>query len=282
MGKRIDLLLHLGFPKSGSSTLQFGLFKKLQEINKVKLFTWRQYDESEPHTRRPSSCLFTGKPILEEYLRFEPEILNILSDESFTAPTRLRKNNFGSDLRHPFTFPKQIKDQIERRYRNVHFHCLVVIRKQADLMFSQFVEEYNLLKFKGINLLFDKNDSIDTDGYDVYNFSKYINILNNVFGHENVTVLLYEDLANKQLDFYSGLSKCLNVPLSEIETILKSSKYNVKKKSEKGYYTKDNELIRFLTTNQKLTISEYFREDNLELMHYKGLEGKIEKYDYIE
>lgn len=281
VGEKIDLLLHMGFPKAISSTLQFGLFKNMQVNNLVKLLTWRQYDSKESHDFRPSSCLFKGKPILDNYLNFTTGILNILSDESFTAPIRLRRNNFGDNLCHPFTFPKRIKDQIDERFGRVNYHCLVVLRRHADLIFSQYVEEYNLLKYKGVNLLFYDNSEINMDGYDIYFYCAYINILHEVFGAKNVTILFYEDLIKGNHEFFEGLSNCLPISDMEIKSILESSKFNIKDKNSRGYLTKDGILIDFLSKEQNYFIKKYFLKDSLKLQEIEGIGQKLVEHDYI-
>lgn len=281
LDKKIDLLLHFGFPKASSSTLQFGLFSKLQNADLARLFTWRQYDQKELHDFRPSSCLFQGKSILKEYLDFKPDILNILSDESFTAPIRLRRNNFGNELKHPYSFPQKIKEQIDDQFDVVNYHCLIVLRNQTDLLFSQYVEEHNLLKYKEVNLLFDKDNKLNLEGYDIYYYSTYLKILEKVFGPGSVTILFYEDLKNGEQDFFRGLSNCLPISEGEIKTELQSSRFNVKVKNKEGYLTKDNKLIRFFTEEQKNTIYNHFLADNLELKKIESIAQKITQYGYV-
>ena len=64
------ILLHLGFPKTMSSTLQFGLFKPLEKKGLVNLRTWRKNDPNEDLDARPSSRLFNYQKIPEKYTRF--------------------------------------------------------------------------------------------------------------------------------------------------------------------------------------------------------------------
>ena len=92
----MKILLHLGFPKTMSSSLQFGLFKSLEKKGLVNLRTWRKDDPNEGLDVRPSSRLFNYQKIPKKYLDFEEGTLNILSDESFTAPLKLRRNNYGN------------------------------------------------------------------------------------------------------------------------------------------------------------------------------------------
>ena len=46
MSKR-TLIIHVGYPKTGSSTLQYGLFDYLKKIGHIDLKTWRYEDPNE-------------------------------------------------------------------------------------------------------------------------------------------------------------------------------------------------------------------------------------------
>ena len=65
------LVIHVGYPKTGSSSLQFGLFKYLHDINHLQLKTWRQDTPDEPLSDRLSSLLFQKKKISEKYKKLE-------------------------------------------------------------------------------------------------------------------------------------------------------------------------------------------------------------------
>ena len=98
----MEILIHMGLPKTGSSTLQFAIWKSLESQGILHLNTWRKTDPTESLDKRPSSRLFNREPISSEYLQFHQSKLNILSDESFTAPFRLRKNNVSFNVSFKF------------------------------------------------------------------------------------------------------------------------------------------------------------------------------------
>ena len=279
----MKILLHFGFPKTMSSSLQFGLFKPLHENGLVNLKTWRQNDSDETLDSRPSSRLFNNLSILDSYLDFKENALNILSDESFTAPLKLRKNNYGNDIIDPIMFPAEIKKQIISKYgNNIEFVPLVVIRNQADLIYSQYVEEYNLKKYKNIDLLFNDKGIIDLAGFEIYNFYKYISNLESVFGEGKSNVFLFEDWI-ENFDFCCHrLAHIMDIEFSVVRDSLLNTHINKKKKSSKGYYTKDgSELIPFLNYNQKLQIKSFFNEDNLKLQDFLGIHTETIKQKYI-
>ena len=266
----MKILLHLGFPKTMSSSFQFGLFKPLHEKGIVNLKTWRQINEKEHLDNRPSSRLFKGENILDSYLDFKANILNILSDESFTAPYKLRKNNYGNNIKNPLFFPDEIKKQIIAKYGNeVEIIPFIVLRNQCDLIYSQYVEEYNLKKYKNIDLLFNEKGEIDLNGFEIYKFYKYISNLDKKFGKNKIKILLFENWINSFDLSCRELSKILNLEFEVIKNLLSNSHVNKKKKSPKGYYTKDgSDIIPFLSNEDKRKIKDYYREDNKKLMNY--------------
>lgn len=280
----MDVYLHMGFPKTGSSTLQFGLFKPLENSHNINLLTWRKTDINEHFNRRPSSRLFNFQNIDKEYLNFKRDLINILSDESFTAPIRLRRHNFGPNIQSPFDFPFEIKKQIEKEYPNeeINFRVFITIRNQSELIFSQYVEEYNWKLFKNIDLLFDDRGSIDISGYDIYNYYKYITVLNRTFGKDAVVITIFEDLLNEFELFCHEVSAAFNLPVEDVISSLKNHHVNAKNKIPEGVYSKgDRALVPYLSKEQKNQIMVEFYASNLKLADMYGFHRKFEKYSYI-
>ena len=262
----MNIILHLGFPKSGSSSLQENIFYELEKKKKIKYFSWRKNRKDEKLIFRPSSRLFLKKNILNSYMSFSRKMINILSDESFTAPVRLRKNNFGKHIRNPYKFPKILKMQIKNKFKKdkINIKAFAVLRNQADLIFSQYVEEYNLKKYKNVDILF-KDNSLNLDGYEIYKYYQYYKVLVETFGKENVRFSFFENLKKKPSFFCNQLSNLINIRCKEIINLLKKKEVNKKRKNQFGYYTKSGEFIKNLTLKQKQQIKLYFREDNLKL-----------------
>lgn len=279
----MKILLHLGFPKTMSSTFQFGLFKPLHANGIVNLKTWRQTNDKEHLDNRPSSRLFKRENILDSYLDFKTGILNILSDESFTAPYKLRKNNYGNNIENPLLFPDKIKQQIIAKYGNkVEIIPFIVLRNQCDLIYSQYVEEYNLKKYKNIDLLFNEKGEIDLNGFEVYNFYKYISNLEKKFGKNKIKIFLFENWINSFDLSCRELSLILNLEFEVIKNLLSNSHVNKKKKSPKGYFTKDgSKIIPFLSNEDKIKIKNYYHEDNKKLMNYLEKDSDLIRERYL-
>ena len=210
--------MHPGFPKTGSSTFQYGLFVPLEQQGHIDLRMWRKHDRDEPLDQRPSSRLFMGQKLLDSSLDFAPadDRLCVLSDESFTAPLRLRRNNYSAAAVDPFRFPARIREQVMSRFPDAEIDVLVVIRNQPDLLLAQFVEEFNLVTFKNINILFDEHDEIDLEGYGIYEFSTYIEVLYEMFGRDHVSVLAVEQWTDDPAAFRANIAHSTRVPVALI------------------------------------------------------------------
>lgn len=279
----MKVIVHFGFPKTMSSSLQYGVFKPLHNEGKLNLKTWRLDDVNENLDKRPSSRLFMGKDILDEYLDFKDNIINILSDESFTAPLKLRRNNYGDDITDPFDFPEIIKKQIIGKYgKDVEFIPIIMIRNQADLIFSQYVEEYNLKKYKGVDLLFDSKGCIDVNGYEIYQFYQYLQTLEATFGSGKTRLFLFEEWKVDFKECCKKLGKLIDVNYKIVENLLSKSHVNKKNKNCKGYFTKEGDvLIPYLNEKQKCEIRKHFEMDNILLQKHLGDDINLAKYNYL-
>tara|TARA_B100001093_G_C26650706_1_gene937351 strand:+ start:199 stop:1053 length:855 start_codon:yes stop_codon:yes gene_type:complete len=280
---KLKIVLHLGFPKTGSSSLQFGPLLDLEKSNHLILNTWRKLNINEPLKDRPSSRLFQNFSILEDYISFSKDKLNVLSDESFTAPMRLRKLNFGKDICSPFEFPKKIHSAIMSAYKNedIDFQILVVIREQSKLITSQYVEEYNWKRYKNIDLLFDTNGMVDLNGYEIYKFSEYLNLLTSLFGFKNCNFLMFEEFVNLKHNFCSKLDGIFNVKENFFYDSFSKHHINNRNKNELGSFTKDGKYFIPKFRSEILSqIKDFYIEDNKKLTKFFSKETLL-KYNYL-
>ena len=153
MGLVKEILFHVGFPKTASSFLQQKLFRALHDDGKINLITWRSSDSSEPLADRFSSSLFNRQTPIAQYFDLAEDRLNVISDESLTAPKRLRWNNFGLDIEDPRRFPELIRwhyrDFLDRGWR---LSTLFISRSKKKYYFT-----LNMLK--STILCFERHDT---------------------------------------------------------------------------------------------------------------------------
>ncbi|KAF0284738.1 hypothetical protein BA898_06170 [Spiribacter roseus] len=218
------------------------------------------------------------------YLNFWRTATNILSDESFTAPVRLRKLNFGDDINDPFFFPEKIINQIKSAYPDstLNISCLVIIREQSSLIASQYVEEFNWKRYKNIDLLFDEDGFPDLSGYEIYNFASYLEKLEMLLGHENCNFLLFEDLVFDPQNFCRRLDEIFDIGPEFFQSSIKNSHVNNKNKSIYGSFTKDGEyFVPNLSDDILQFIRRHYYENNKKLMRFFP-KDKLLKYEYID
>lgn len=281
----MNILIHLGFPKTASSTLQFGPLATLERDGHLNLYTWRKKDPTELLENRPSSSLFLGKKIRSEYLDFSETKLNVLSDESFTAPSRLRECNFGVDLQDPFSFPEKIRSQIINAFpdQKINLTWIGIIRNQCELIQSQYVEEYNWKRFKNLDLLFNSKGSLDLTGYEIYDFYEYISqisLLEEKFGDKSL-FLLYEDMTGDPEYFFEKLDDIFETKNGYFHSAFRNSHKNSRNKTEFGAFTKDG--LYFVPRMTELVahkISEHYSPLNESLCKFFDRE-KLLRYGYI-
>jgi hypothetical protein len=269
----MKVIVHVGFPKTASSSMQFGPLLEKDQAGEINLNTWRKLDPNEPLENRPSSRLFVGNGIPSDYFNYSSHKTNVFSDESFTAPLRLRQCNFGEKIQDPFSFPEIIRKEISERYpeQKLDIVWLGIIRNQKDLITSQYVEEYNWKRFRDIDLLFDCEGEVDLSGYDVYDFYRYINVVKGVaekFG-DDFSFLLYEEMNANPRVFFEKLDDIFGFSSGFFQESFKRNHVNGKSKSRHGTFTKDGcYFVPRLPESVSDSIMDYFEPSNNQLVDF--------------
>lgn len=272
-------LFHIGFPKTSSSLIQFGILKRMHEEQRINLMTWRQFDAKESHDVRLSSSLFQYKQPIDRYKNLRGDVLNVISDESLTAPFALRKYNFGIEIPSALEFPK-IVAKIFKDESLGSVDILMIIRNQADLLYSQHVEEYKLvLEGKG-NLLYDSEGRIKLKEFESYH---YADVYKAWSALGNVHVVFFEDIKYDFKNYCEKIANIIKCYPTEIAQLYQEKKINAKLKSAKGYYTiNSNIVVPFLTSHEKQEIKQHFYESNLQLIDLLCVsKEKLLTYGYL-
>ena len=280
----MKLVIHVGYPKTGSTTLQYGLFKYLHDVGQIHLKMWRQNISDEPLTDRLSSLLFQKNPISDKYKQLRQDKLNFISDESLTAPIRLRQNDFGDEIENPNKFPSILKTTFTTEFGyDLDIKILVVLRNQAELLYSQYVEEYKLILYKSIDLLHNKRGELDLTGMDIYDYSTYLETLQKSFGKENIVVCLFEDWKHDPSTFFTQISSIVSVDINHVADILTRTHKNKKIKTSAGYVTEvSNIQVDYFSDEMKSLIMDRFKKSNGVLAsNWNISKEKLNSYGYI-
>lgn len=217
MNKR-NLFIHVGYPKTGTTTLQKHFFPKLEEFQYIgkhddggKLF---DFDLSIVN-----NLIF--KPDLNKN-SFSKEVFKknkiLLSEESFIFNS-LRASNINGETKIPR--PIDIASNIRRLFNHKLYNVkiLFTIRRQDQMVTSLYSQSYlhyyskygdtdTFQKYLNIYINHEHNSHIY---FNTLDYLQTINDYMGVFGENNVSVLVFEELQENSSLFYEKLCDFLDV-----------------------------------------------------------------------
>ncbi len=171
-------LIHVGFPKCGSTFLQAGLFSKVKAINAITvggkncivptIFSYLVYCP-DPY--------YDQQKALKDAQDIDQDV-NVLSNEGFTA----------------FVNPELIADRLKKTFGDTKI--LIVLRNQKSILLSHYLHDIKI----GYIVSFDKWLDIQYARFrtQFFQYSHTINAYKKQFGDENVKVLLFEELFKEE------------------------------------------------------------------------------------
>lgn len=225
----MNMVIHIGFPKTGTTTQQKHLFAKHSQINYLGKPYQDSFLESVIHDLIREDSLIYGSRGLRDYLSGrllsskKQGTLSFISDELFVSATKTRD-----------------KGVVAQRLKEVFFPCriLITIRNQLDILKSAYLSGGRLLgnaprQLSGYTITF--NDWLEISHRNLkrsyvgnVNYYPLIKYYSDLFGKENVCVLLYEDLQNNQRKYLYDLTGFLRIDLEESVKLLKSKHENIR------------------------------------------------------
>ncbi len=309
------LLIHIGYPKAASTSLQNSLFLDLHNLGLIN-FMGRAFESnffggadskkefqdrlklinSENYPADPPNSKSTSVPFSE----LSHEKFNVFSEGAFILDDRFEKE---------FVMPGRIHNY----FREVadKMGVLVIIRNQASLIMSNYVQRYRKIEEKTLGDYLDahiKGPKKGIGDFKVYNLYNLISEYSRVFGKDNIHILLFEDFVQDRKEFVAGLSQVLEADPKTIHDSLGSAHLNKTRKKQGFHYPKKLTNInsfrltlgrsllkmgihwRFLlqykipaiTDEEKKLVFETFKESNQRLSREFSLdENRMKKYGYF-
>jgi hypothetical protein len=215
------VLLHIGYPKTATTTLQEDVFLQLHNLGMIN-YLGRTITSSHTAPGRP---VFTGEdwaikfrrhiaydePLLFDEGNLSSTKLNVISDEGLTFHQFFNKIRFDVD-KNLFDMPMIIKSALGQ---DVDVSVLITLRNQADLIHSCFVQQYRFVyRYLGgmtfATFLGNGAAGIDMDFLDIFNFDALVNSYVEAFG-PHINLLLFEDLINDKENFWAEFGELLDV-----------------------------------------------------------------------
>lgn len=222
MGEKI---VHIGYPKTGSTYLQQEIFPSLQGMKYVdfhtcvKLFEDVIYLDDLDYNRDQTSKAFS---------RYGKEESTLFSQEALTGP--------------PFTFKGLNRSSIPQRLKELGFSKVIItIRNQSDILdslYRQYVYQGGVMKFSDfLNLEERWNHQLRAFNLSYLRYDRLIQMYQETFGVSQVLVLPQELLKKDKHHFLSLLG-------TFIDHEIMISEYN--KRSNESMSNLSTNLIRII------------------------------------
>jgi hypothetical protein len=329
------LLIHVGYPKTATTTLQDGLFLPLHKGGYIN-FLGRSRNSNSDYFEQAgtfSRSLFKDNELDDHILKFSSDVLNILSEETLTFPTFLKEKQWKSSLTKSTEFPSAIQNKLKGKVDDIEI--LVTIRNQPSLIYSLYVTKYryfldDIKPSVPSNSLFEADGSFKKDLFSIYYFSEVLKKYADTFGKDKLHIVLFEDFKADKNSYYQQLAKIIDVEKDLVEKSLNGVHHRKKEELKSGYkrefkdYTRTGQIVRKmedsffkfdsvkklekkynsnkyvtfvknnyltnkrvysipkLTTEQKESIINEFKESNLELANEFNLNTeKLKNFNYI-
>tara|TARA_B110000091_G_C13759980_1_gene451633 strand:+ start:301 stop:1263 length:963 start_codon:yes stop_codon:yes gene_type:complete len=254
------LILHVGYPKTGTTSFQNSLFLNLN--NEINYLGIAKEPISDYHN--------LSRRLLEPWLTSRgeegrEELKSLLADRLSYGMNLLSEESFINSRCNPGRVfdPVEIKKLLAPLCDSIDI--VIVLRNQVDLIQSLYAHGFIL----------DKD-------YDAWDTKKYINIClknkenrlffcftdvikkyKSVFGEHKVHVLLFEDFLSDKDCYFNGWEKILGIPHEILAEKMGDVHLHKKKKTSDGSYiinitSEPNKLKRFIK-NLPLTHSIFSR-----------------------
>jgi len=238
-----QIILHIGYPKTGTTTLQKKFFPFLENTfylgkhyNSLDLFNKGIENIRNDIVFKTKSDFIANK---EKYLKKLVAYNNkriILSDEIFAR-------------KHYSIILERLKKLFSEAFPDSKISVLVVIRKQEEIILSQFVEKFSFGKNIKNYIEHGLNSPYEGPFYSIYDYYEVISFMKTLFGENNVNVLLFEEFRDNPELFYAQISKIFSCDISFTQKCLKA--HENKKVNINGEYSKRSSL------EEKIKIFKY-------------------------
>jgi hypothetical protein len=216
------VLVHPGYPKAASTTLQNGLFLQLHKKNAIQ-FLGRAF-ESRYYGAKASKREFKNwfQSVVTNYGAgdslgpLSDSVLNLLSEGLFMM------NERHSDQ---IATPEQLRNYFASKADRLE--VLLIVRAQVTLIPSYYVQNYRRMQQKTLSdfLAYQVREGWAGEGK-IFNLHEVTRAYADALGKDNVHVVLFEDLAFHQDAFIASLASAMDLPVGLIKENLGASRLN--------------------------------------------------------
>lgn len=261
------LIIHIGIPKTASTTIQNGLFTDLHcegLINYLGTAILRYSDLKDGEVIRSTYSqimkVLEGKSTNHLEHLLSNDKLNIFSEEMIANPFIVQKIR-GVDinpLENAMILSKSFNPE------EIDVKILITLRNQQNMIPSYYAETYRYYahdkKMNNLHnfLIYIQNNP---DLFYSWQFDKLLQSWEEAFGKSNIKILFYEDFLDNPQKFSLELSNLLNIDQTLIHKLLYKNHFNKKEKNNEGTYRefkKVNFLNHTINTLLKVKVLRVF------------------------
>ena len=279
------LVIHIGYPKTGTTTFQENVFPNLNNVVYLNQFISNAFLQrifySRENSFRLNSALAYNE--LREIIKTcGSDKVYLISNESFTS-----YGMFFRSSPKPMVFtvdPNAIANKLYITFYESglfdKINILISLRNQLDLIKSMYAQTYNRFfsKYRNTNsfsrfvdyaLVNSENMIVDTLQYDLV-VEKY----QKLFGEHNVLVLLFEELTSDQKSYCQKISRVMLCAPGVIEGLISQRANRNNKRLSDDRYLVDRVSISTLIMGLRKMV---FKNQSFGLTksRYFGLLNKI-------
>ena len=278
-----NVFIHIGYPKTATTTLQKFLFSKHPEILDI-----RDYDSEEKWI---NDLLYLNEISFKKKVGSHQKVLEnkieaINADKKliiYSNESILSNSLFLIDRPRPFV--RYLDPVSTARKLNMLFSritpnpiIIVAIRNQLDLIKSIYAQMYNYC-FKGhkqtenFQVYVDNliKDGVESSTLSALSYYDVIKEYEKIFGHDNVRILVFEELKNTPDIFFQKLENAMGLTSGTAYNYIQSKNEN--KKSYQDKYKTDSRSLLFHMGKFK---KKYFGDINIPFIKKLNFLNQIE------
>ena len=252
-----SVYVHIGYPKTATTTLQNYLFPKHSQVQYLRDGTKNLSFIGNIFFARENSLKRNRNNIQNELKQFVSSDKNkyAYSEESLTSFSM-----FYRFVPNPYIWtvePNSIARKLKSAFKDAEVFddvkIIVTIRKQDAMIKSMYAQVYNFVfkKFKETKT-FSKflKYSIDenSDGFilDALHYNDVIKEYEDLFGKENICVLVFEELKQDKESYIKKLCEFMDIDFEEAMRLIGDNQTN-KRSSSSGYKSDERNIIELLS-----------------------------------
>ena len=252
-----EIFIHIGYPKTATTTLQNNLFPNHSELNYLRKGGNNLHLIHDAFFSRENSFKKNINKYKEELLKVTQNQVKgkfVYSEESLTSFSM-----FFRFQPRPYIWtlePNSIARKLKIAFSDTDvFDCTkitVTIRKQDDMIKSMYAQVYNFVfkKFRETKtfkrfLNYSLHEVQDNFIVDSLHYDEVISEYETLFGEDNICVLVFEEFKKDKLAYINKL--CIFMNIDEKEALrLVENKHSNKRSSLNGYKSDERNLLEIL------------------------------------